>query len=272
VPAAPAASTALAAPVARSSETGATTLNYATLRSALGEPVLDAELLERALTHRSYAYEHGGLPTNERLEFLGDSVLGVVVTETLYRTHPDLSEGHLAKLRAAVVNARALAGVGRKIQLGTYVKLGRGEDTTGGRDKASILSDTVEAVIGAVHLSGGLETSAEVVHLLFDPLIEAASALGAGLDWKTSLQELSAEHGLGVPEYIIADEGPDHLKTFTAQVRVGDQRYGNGIGRSKKEAEQAAAETAYGELATSMGLTDAVAESIAESVVESTDD
>jgi ribonuclease III len=162
--------------------------------------------------------------------------------------------------------------VGRKIQLGTYFKLGRGEDTTGGRDKASILSDTVEAVIGAVHLSGGLETSAEVVHLLFDPLIEAASALGAGLDWKTSLQELSAEHGLGVPEYIIADEGPDHLKTFTAQVRVGDQRYGNGIGRSKKEAEQAAAETAYGELATSMGLTDAVAESIAESVVESTDD
>jgi ribonuclease III len=266
------ASTALAARVARSSETGATTLNYATLRSALGEPVLDAELLERALTHRSYAYEHGGLPTNERLEFLGDSVLGVVVTETLYRTHPDLSEGHLAKLRAAVVNARALAGVGRKIELGTYVKLGRGEDTTGGRDKASILSDTVEAVIGAVHLSGGLETSAEVVHLLFDPLIEAASALGAGLDWKTSLQELSAEHGLGVPEYLIADEGPDHLKTFTAQVRVGDQRYGNGIGRSKKEAEQAAAETAYGELATSMGLTDAVAESIAESVAESTDD
>ena len=149
-------------------------------------------------------------------------MLGVVVTETLYRTHPDLSEGRLAKLRAAVVNARALAEVGRTIELGSYIKLGRGEDTTGGRDKASILSDTVEAVIGAVHLSGGLESSAGVVHLLFDPLIEAASALGAGLDWKTSLQELSAEHGLGVPEYVIADEGPDHMKTFTAQVRVGD--------------------------------------------------
>jgi len=261
------ASTALAATVARSSETGPT-LNYSPLRDALGDPTLDAELLERALTHRSYAYEHGGLPTNERLEFLGDSVLGVVVTETLYRTHPDLSEGHLAKLRAAVVNARALAGVGRKIRLGTYIKLGRGEDTTGGRDKASILSDTVEAVIGAIHLSGGLESSAQVVHLLFDPLIEAASALGAGLDWKTSLQELSAEHGLGVPEYLIADEGPDHMKTFTAQVRVGDKRYGNGVGRSKKEAEQAAAETAYGELADTLGVADPVAERVAEEIAD----
>ena len=168
--------------------------DYAQLRAALGDPVLDPELLERALTHRSYAYENGGLPTNERLEFLGDSVLGVVVTETLYITHPDLSEGRLAKLRAAVVNARALAEVGRGIGLGEHVKLGRGEETTGGRNKASILSDTVEAVIGAVHLSGGIEVSSEVVHRLFDPLIEAASALGAGLDWKTSLQELAAEH------------------------------------------------------------------------------
>lgn len=258
MPAAPAVSTARAPPVARSSETGCGPLNYGELRSALGDPILDAELLERALTHRSYAYENGGLPTNERLEFLGDSVLGVIVTETLYLKHPDLSEGHLAKLRAAVVNARALAGVGRAIGLGTHVKLGRGEHSTGGREKASILSDTVEAVIGAVHLSGGLEASAGVVHLLFDPLIEAASALGAGLDWKTSLQELSAEHGLGVPEYLIADEGPDHMKTFTAQVRVGQSVYGNGLGRSKKEAEQAAAETAYGELADSLGVTESL--------------
>jgi ribonuclease-3 len=248
-------------------------LNYEELRHALGDPELDAELLERALTHRSYAYENGGLPTNERLEFLGDSVLGVVVTETLYTTHPDLSEGHLAKLRAAVVNARALAEVGRNIGLGAYIKLGRGEDSTGGREKASILSDTVEAVIGAVHMSAGrLSSSAAVVHLLFDPLIEAASALGAGLDWKTSLQELSAEHGLGVPEYLLADEGPDHMKTFTAQVRVGEQRYGNGVGRSKKEAEQAAAETAYGELAASLGLDDPVAAQLAAKVVESADD
>jgi ribonuclease-3 len=214
---------------------------------------LDPELLERALTHRSYAYENGGIPTNERLEFLGDAVLGVVVTETLYRNHPELSEGRLAKLRAAVVNARALAGVGREIQLGQYIKLGRGEQSTGGRNKASILSDTVEAVLGAVHLSGGIEASSATVHRLFDGLIEAASALGAGLDWKTSLQELAAEHGLGVPEYVIEDDGPDHMKTFTAQVKVGDELYGNGVGRSKKEAEQAAAETAYGEIVAGLG-------------------
>jgi len=226
------------------------TLNYSELRGALGDPVLDAELLERALTHRSYAYEHGGLPTNERLEFLGDSVLGVVVTETLYLTHPDLSEGRLAKLRAAVVNARALAGVARGIRLGEHVKLGRGEESTGGRDKASILSDTVEAVIGAIHLSGGLEVAAQVVHRLFDPLMATAAELGAGLDWKTSLQELAAEHDLGVPEYVITDEGPDHAKTFTAQVRVGGGLHGHGVGRSKKEAEQAAAQTAYGEMVT----------------------
>ena len=271
MPAAPAGSTAPAPTVARSSEVpqrpAGPLTNYIELREALGNPELDPELLERALTHRSYAYENGGLPTNERLEFLGDSVLGVVVTETLYLTHPDLSEGRLAKLRAAVVNARALAEVGRAIGLGDHVKLGRGEEATGGRNKASILSDTVEAVIGAVHLSGGgIESSTKVVHLLFDPLIEAASALGAGLDWKTSLQELAAEHSLGVPEYVIEDDGPDHMKTFTAQVRVGEQLYGNGTGRSKKEAEQAAAETAYGDIAAELGVSDPVDEVAVRSV------
>jgi len=236
----------------------ASSLNdYDDLREALGGPILDPGLLERALTHRSYAYEHGGLPTNERLEFLGDSVLGVVVTETLYVTHPDLSEGRLAKLRAAVVNARALAGVARTIGLGQHIMLGRGEEATGGRNKSSILSDTVEAVIGAVHLSGGFEAATDVIHLLFDPLMEEAAGLGAGLDWKTSLQELSAEHTLGVPEYVIEDDGPDHLKTFTAQVRVGQQLYGHGVGRSKKEAEQQAAETAYNEIVTSISGADA---------------
>ena len=166
----------------------------------------------------------------------------------LYLTHPDLSEGRLAKLRAAVVNARALAGVARGIGLGEHIKLGRGELTTGGREKASILSDTVEAVIGAIHLSAGIEESRRVVHLLFDPVMAAAADMGAGLDWKTSLQELTAELGLGVPEYVIEDDGPDHMKTFTAQVRVGEDLYGHGVGRSKKEAEQGAAETAYGEL------------------------
>jgi ribonuclease-3 len=220
------------------------------LRAALGDPVLDPELLQRALTHRSFAYENGQIPTNERLEFLGDSVLGVVVTETLYRAHPDFSEGRLAKLRAAVVNARALADVARQIGLGQYIKLGRGEETTGGRDKASILSDTVEAVIGAIHLSGGIDEAAKVIHLLFDPVMEAAASMGAGLDWKTSLQELSADLGLGVPEYLIEDDGPDHMKTFVARVRVGEQTLGNGTGRSKKEAEQGAAETAYREIKT----------------------
>ena len=215
------------------------------LRDALGDPTLDPELLQLALTHRSFAYENGNLPTNERLEFLGDSVLGVVITETLYVTHPDLSEGRLAKLRAAVVNARALAEVARTIGLGHHVHLGKGEESTGGRDKASILSDTVEALIGAIYLSGGFENAARTVHLLFDPMMEAAAAMGAGLDWKTSLQELSALHGLGVPEYVIEDEGPDHMKTFTARVRVEGRLHGHGVGRSKKEAEQQAAESAY---------------------------
>ena len=218
------------------------------LREELGDPTLDPELLERALTHRSYAYENGGIPTNERLEFLGDSVLGVVVTETLYRAHPEFSEGRLAKLRAAVVIARALGEVARQIGLGEHIKLGRGEESTGGRDKASILSDTVEAVIGAIHLSGGIEASSAVVHRLFDPLMETAASMGAGLDWKTSLQELSANLGLGVPDYVIEDDGPDHMKTFVAKVRVGDRLYGHGTGRSKKEAEQGAAKTAYGEI------------------------
>ena len=247
----PAASTAPAPHAARSSERAhPSPLSTADLREALGNPTLDPELLERALTHRSYAYENGGLPTNERLEFLGDSVLGVVVTETLYTNHPDLSEGRLAKLRAAVVNARALAEVARRIELGQHIKLGRGEESTGGREKASILSDTVEAVIGAIHMSGGIDASGPVVHRLFDDMMVAAATMGAGLDWKTSLQELSASLGLGVPDYVIEDDGPDHMKTFVARVRVGETLYGHGTGGSKKQAEQGAAETAYGELVT----------------------
>jgi ribonuclease-3 len=237
---------------------------YPELRAALGEPELDAGLLQLALTHRSYAYENGGLPTNERLEFLGDSVLGVVITETLYRSHPDLSEGRLAKLRAAVVNARALAEVALTIGLGEYVFLGKGEEATGGRAKASILSDTVEAVIGAVYLSGGFENAAALIHRLFDPMLDAAAALGAGLDWKTSLQEFSAEHDLGVPEYLIEDDGPDHAKVFTARVRVGQELYGHGVGRSKKEAEQQAAESAYRALSEPADPADHAAEETAE--------
>ncbi len=211
--------------------------------------VLDAglspTLLERALTHRSFAYEHGGLPTNERLEFLGDAVLGLVVTDALFREYPDLPEGHLAKLRAAVVNMRALADVARELHLGDYVRLGRGEEGTGGRDKASILADTLEAVIGAVYIERGLDAADVLVHRLFDPVIARSARLGAGLDWKTSLQELTAASVLGVPEYHVDESGPDHQKSFRALVRVGGRVYGSGTGRSKKEAEQHAAEAAW---------------------------
>jgi ribonuclease III len=206
---------------------------------------LSPALLERALTHRSFAYENGGLPTNERLEFLGDAVLGLVVTDALFRGYPDLPEGHLAKLRAAVVNMRALADVARGLHLGDYVRLGRGEEGTGGRDKSSILADTLEAVIGAVYIERGLDTAAELVHRLFDPVIAHSARLGAGLDWKTSLQELTAAGLMGVPEYKVEESGPDHQKSFRALVRVGGRVYGSGKGRSKKEAEQQAAEAAW---------------------------
>ncbi len=216
----------------------------AELLAAIGVP-LGPELLDRALTHRSYAYENGGLPTNERLEFLGDSVLGLVVTDTLFREHPDLPEGQLAKLRAAVVNMRALAGVARGLDLGRHIRLGRGEEGTGGRDKSSILADTLEAIIGAVYLDCGLRDASTLVHCLFDPVIARSARLGAGLDWKTSLQELTAAEMLGVPEYQVTESGPDHQKSFRAVVRVGGKVYGSGAGRSKKEAEQEAAEVAW---------------------------
>jgi ribonuclease-3 len=242
------------------------------LEAALGVGIEPA-LLERSLTHRSYAYENGGLPTNERLEFLGDAVLGLVVTTALYRNHPDLPEGQLAKLRASVVNMRALADVARNLGrkpgsangagygtgapasdgpaspvtggLGPHLRLGKGEEATGGRDKSSILADTLEALLGAVYLDHGLDGAARVVHRLFDPVMADAAERGAGLDWKTSLQELTAEATLGVPEYRVTEEGPDHAKTFTATAVVAGEELGEGEGRSKKEAEQRAAEQAW---------------------------
>jgi ribonuclease-3 len=222
----------------------------ASLEKALGVE-LDAELLALALTHRSYAYESGGLEPNERLEFLGDAVLGLVVTDHLFRTHPDLPEGQLAKLRASVVNMHALAGVARGLGangLGPYILLGRGEELTGGRDKASILADTTEALIGAVYMQHGMDVARELVHRLFDALLVEAPLLGAGLDWKTSLQELTATEDLGVPEYRVVEEGPDHLKEFTATAMVAGKERGTGKGRTKKEAEQRAAEAAWREL------------------------
>jgi len=222
--------------------------SYTVLEAALGTG-LTPELLEQALTHRSYAYEHGGLPTNERLEFLGDAVLGLVVTGALYAAHPELPEGQLAKLRAGVVNTRALAGVGRGLGLGRWLRLGKGEDTTGGRDKNSLLADTLEALIGAVYLERGLPGATGVVRRLFDPLMAAAAQDGSGLDWKTSLQELTAAHGHGAPEYAIEETGPDHAKRFTARAVVGGRVLGEGAGGSKKEAEQIAARQATAALA-----------------------
>jgi len=206
---------------------------------------VEGPLLTLALTHRSYAYESGAIPHNERLEFLGDSVLGIVVTDHLYRTYPDYTEGHLAKLRAATVNMRALADVGRTIGLGDFLFLGRGEETTGGRDKTSILADTTEAVIGAVYLAGGMAAATVFVHHLVDPVLTASARLGAGLDWKTSLQELSVTRDLGPIQYTIVGEGPEHEKVFTASALVGGTVHGVGVGRTKKDAEQQAAEQAW---------------------------
>ncbi|WP_445161240.1 ribonuclease III [Mycobacterium sp. Dal123C01] len=213
------------------------------LLAALGVD-LPEELLSLALTHRSYAYEHGGLPTNERLEFLGDAVLGLIVTDELYHRHPDRSEGDLAKLRASVVNTLALAEVGRTLSeggLGSHLLLGRGEANTGGADKSSILADGMESLLGAIYLHHGIEVSREVILRLFGPLLDTAPTLGAGLDWKTSLQELTAARGLGAPSYLVTSTGPDHDKEFTAVVVVMETEYGSGVGRSKKEAEQKAA-------------------------------
>jgi ribonuclease-3 len=218
-----------------------------TLLDALGVE-LPEELLSLALTHRSYAYEHGGLPTNERLEFLGDAVLGLTITDELFHRHPDRAEGDLAKLRASVVNTQALADVGRNLSedgLGGHMLLGRGEANTGGADKSSILADGMESLLGAIYLQHGIQTAREVILRLFGPLLDTAPTLGAGLDWKTSLQELTAARGLGAPSYVVTSTGPDHDKEFTAAVVVMDNEYGAGVGRSKKEAEQKAASAAY---------------------------
>ncbi|MFF7292358.1 ribonuclease III [Microbacterium sp. NPDC008134] len=205
---------------------------------------IDAELLELALTHRSYAYEHGGIPHNERLEFLGDSVLGQAVTVMLFTTHPELDEGQLAKRRASVVSTVALAEVARGIDLGSHLLLGRGEEQTGGRDKDSILADTMEAVIGATFLSAGPDAATELVLRLTRPLLDDPERYGAAMDPKTSLQELAARIGATPPVYGVVASGPDHDRRFTATVVVGDVRM-NGLGSSKKTAEMAAALSAW---------------------------
>ncbi len=206
---------------------------------------IDPQLFELALTHRSYAYENGGIPTNERLEFLGDSVLGVTVTDFLYRQFPEYPEGRLAKLRASVVSAVSLAEVARNLNVGSMIKLGHGEVITGGHDKDSILADTMEALIGAVYLTEGRNGAEILVHHLFDPLVLEADRLGAGLDWKTSLQEICAANGWDMPLYEVTETGPDHDKRFEAKVVINGITYPAGHGRSKKQAEKQAAGLAF---------------------------
>ncbi|MFP4311682.1 MAG: ribonuclease III [Nitriliruptoraceae bacterium] len=205
----------------------------------------DQGLLERALTHRSWAFENGGVEPNERLEFLGDAVLGLVVADEIFHAHPDEQEGRLAKVRGAAVKASTLASVARRIGLGAHLKLGRGELASGGQDKDSILADGLEAVIGAVYLDPGFATAYDLVQRLFGDVLTQLASDGAVLDHKTSLQELAAARYASLPIYEVSERGPDHRKTFTAHVAVGGRRVGTGQGRSKKEAEQRAARQAY---------------------------
>ncbi|HJA05114.1 MAG TPA: ribonuclease III [Candidatus Microbacterium stercoravium] len=205
---------------------------------------IDAELLALALTHRSYAYENGGLPHNERLEFLGDSVLGLAVTAQLYERFPDVPEGDLAKRRSAVVSTLALADVARGIGLGEHLLLGRGEEQTGGRDKDSILADATEAVFGAAFLSAGRAAADALVLRLITPLIEDPARYGAAVDPKTSVQELAARLGVEAPSYVVTSTGPDHDRRFRAVLTVGEYT-ASGTGTSKKQAEMAAALTLW---------------------------
>ncbi len=214
------------------------------LTQALGAE-LNEQLLEIALTHRSFAYESGGLPTYERLEFLGDSVLGLIVTAELYQRYPDLPESRLSPLRSGIVNTVALADVARALGLGAHIKIGKGEESSGGREKASILADSLEALFGALYLEKGFEVTKNIILPLISPVIDSALERGAGLDGKTALQELLAERSMGVPEYAVTDSGPDHDKDFVAHVIVYGKVLGEGRGKSKREAEQIAATMAF---------------------------
>jgi ribonuclease-3 len=218
------------------------------LESRIGHRFSDPELFLLALTHRSWCAENPGSESNERLEFLGDAVLGLVVTDELFTRHPDRPEGQLAKTRAAVVSASTLASVGAEIGVGDELRLGKGELASGGRTKASILADAVEAIIGAVYVDGGMEQARDLVLREFGDRMERASQTPGRLDHKTRLQELAARTGNPPPEYRIEESGPDHDKQFHAVVQVGDIT-GMGEGSTKKEAEQSAAGSAVEELA-----------------------
>ncbi|MEM7140117.1 MAG: ribonuclease III [Actinomycetota bacterium] len=226
------------------------------LEERLGYRFGDPALLDTALAHRSWCSEHPGEASNERLEFLGDAVLGVVVTDHLYRSFPDQAEGQLAKTRAAVVSAASLAEVGRSLELGDHIRLGKGEAASGGGDKSSILSDAVEAVIGAIYLDGGLDPARDFVMAQLEEPIAAAATTPGGGDYKTRLQELAAAAGEGPPAYQLSESGPDHLKRFEATVTIGGAVRGTGDGSSKKEAEQRAARAAWDARSAEDGASD----------------
>ena len=217
----------------------------AALAGRLGWTVADRDLFAQALAHRSWCAEHPGKEPNERLEFLGDAVLGLIVTDYLYRSYPDLPEGELAKARAAVVNSVSLASAARELQLGAALLLGKGEDSSGGRLKPSILADAMEAVIGAIYLDAGYSVSEEIVLRLFEERLTGAAKGPGEEDYKTRLQELCAQTYDELPVYRVTDSGPDHAKVFEAQVLVGGRPRGRGQGRSKKQAEQMAAQDAW---------------------------
>lgn len=220
------------------------------LADRLGHPFADVAPLLLALTHRSWCAEHGEPHSNERLEFLGDSVLSIVVTDHLFTAHPELPEGALAKIRSSVVSESALATVAAGLGVGDALRLGKGEAASGGRAKPSILADAMEAVIGAVHVDGGLEAARRVVLPLFVPLVDAAAGQPGGGDHKSELQELAARCGSPAPVYEVGDEGPDHDKRFFARVLLDDAVVGRGEGRTKKAAEQEAARDALAHVAS----------------------
>ncbi|NLB46427.1 MAG: ribonuclease III [Microbacteriaceae bacterium] len=200
----------------------------------------DPVLLQQAVTHRSWAYENGGAPHNERLEFLGDSILGQAVTVKLFTDYPDLSEGELSRRRAALVSSVALAEVARTVGVGQHLRLGVGEERSGGREKESILADAVEAIIGAVYLSTDSETAGRFVLRLIEPLIADPERFTISLDPKTTVQEEADARGITRPAYDIVGSGPDHDRRFHATVEL-DGFNGEGLGISKKAAEIAAA-------------------------------
>ena len=227
------------------------------LAERIGHHFVRPELLGQALAHRSWCSEEGGRASNERLEFLGDAVLGLVVAEHTYLTHPDLTDGALSKVRASVVNAHVLADIALELGIPDHLRLGKGEDASGGRAKVSILADTMEAVIGAVYLDAGLDAARDLVLLQLRARIETAVDEPGESDHKSRLQEESVRRGMGVPRYDVVGSGPDHARRYLATVYVAGQRLGTGEGRSKKDAEQAAAQGACESLEAERGGGDA---------------